>query len=78
MKVPFLDFAGPYEELKTELDEAYWRFMRSAWYMLGREVERFEQEFADYCGAKYCVGVGMGLMRCISFCAPMGLAQGTR
>ena len=41
--------------------EAYFRFMRSAWYILGREVEAFEQEFADYCGVKYCVGVGNGL-----------------
>jgi dTDP-4-amino-4,6-dideoxygalactose transaminase len=61
MKTPFLDFVGPYDELKAELDEAYLRFMRSAWYVLGREVEAFEQEFASYCGAKYCVGVGNGL-----------------
>jgi len=61
VKVPFLDFVAPYEELKAELDEAYFRFMRSAWYILGREVEAFEQEFAGYCGAKHCVGVGNGL-----------------
>lgn len=61
MKVPFLDFAAPYEELKAELDEAYFRFMRSAWYVLGREVEAFENEFADYCGVRHCVGVGNGL-----------------
>ena len=61
MKVPFLDFVGPYDELKAGLDEAYFRFMRSAWYVLGKEVETFEQEFADYCSAKYCVGVGNGL-----------------
>src|SRR5271170_2057222 len=35
--------------------------MRSAWYILGKEVEAFEREFADYCGVKYCVGVGNGL-----------------
>lgn len=61
MNVPFLDFVGPYEELKAELDEAYFRCMRSAWYILGKEVEAFEQEFAAYCGAKYCIGVGNGL-----------------
>ena len=61
MKVPFLDFVGPYEELKTELDAAYERFMRSAWYILGKECEAFEQEFAVYCGSKHCVGVGNGL-----------------
>jgi dTDP-4-amino-4,6-dideoxygalactose transaminase len=61
VKVPFLDFVAPYEELKAGLDEAYFRFMRSAWYVLGKEVEAFEQEFAGYCGVKYCVGVGNGL-----------------
>ncbi|MGA9779604.1 MAG: DegT/DnrJ/EryC1/StrS family aminotransferase [Limisphaerales bacterium] len=61
MKVPFLDFVKPYEELKGELDEAYFRFMRSAWYVLGKEVEAFEQEYAGFCGVKYCVGVGNGL-----------------
>jgi dTDP-4-amino-4,6-dideoxygalactose transaminase len=61
VKVPFLDFVGPYDELKVELDDAYERVMRSAWYVLGKEVEAFEQEFASYCGAKYCIGVGNGL-----------------
>src|SRR5438270_3633162 len=59
--VPFLDFASPYEELKPELDEAYSRFMRSAWYILGKEVEAFEGEFAAYCDARHCIGVGNGL-----------------
>jgi dTDP-4-amino-4,6-dideoxygalactose transaminase len=58
MNVPFNDFASPYKELKAELDEAYSRFMQSGWYILGREVELFEEEYAAYCGTKYCVGVG--------------------
>src|SRR5208282_1570113 len=41
-----------------ELDEAYARFMQTGWYILGKEVEAFEQEYAAYCGTKYCVGVG--------------------
>jgi dTDP-4-amino-4,6-dideoxygalactose transaminase len=61
VNVPFLDFSGPYEELKDELDDAYARFMRSGWYILGKEVGSFEDEYADYCGAKYCIGVGNGL-----------------
>ena len=59
--VPFLDFVGPYEELKPQLDEAYFRFMKSAWYILGKEVEAFEQEYAAYCNSKYCIGVANGL-----------------
>ena len=58
MNIPFNDFASPYQELKAELDEAYAWFMKSGWYILGKEVESFEQEYATYCGTKYCVGVG--------------------
>ena len=58
MKIPFNDFTSPYQELKAELDEAYARFMQSGWYILGKEVEAFEQEYAAYCGSKFCVGVG--------------------
>lgn len=61
MKVPFLDLLAAYEELRPELDEAYQRCMSSGWYILGREVEAFEEEYAAYCGVKYCVGVGNGL-----------------
>lgn len=59
--VPFQDFKLPYEELKSELDEAFSRFMRSGWYVLGKETEQFEEEYAEYCLAKYAVGVANGL-----------------
>lgn len=58
MKVPFNDFASPYQELKSELDAAYYEFMESGWFVLGKEVEAFEREYAAYCGSKYCVGIG--------------------
>ena len=61
MKVPFLDFHAPYLELKADLDAAYLRVMESGWYILGKEVESFETEFAAYCETKYCIGVGNGL-----------------
>lgn len=59
--IPFLDLKASYLELKEELDAAYYRVMDSGWYVLGSEVEAFEQEFAAYCGVKYCIGVGNGL-----------------
>jgi len=61
MKVPFLDLRSAYLELKPELDDALRRVMDSGWYILGQEVEAFEAEFAAYCGARCCVGVGNGL-----------------
>ncbi len=61
MSIEFLDLKYLYTELKDELDAAYRRVMESGWYILGQEVEAFEAEFADYCGAYYCIGVGNGL-----------------
>ncbi|MBN1451635.1 MAG: DegT/DnrJ/EryC1/StrS family aminotransferase [Anaerolineales bacterium] len=60
-EVPFLDIKSQYLELKSEFDQAYQRVMKSGWYILGGEVEAFEQEFATYLGSKNCVGVGNGL-----------------
>ncbi len=61
MKIPALDMRAPYQELKAELDAAYRRFMESGWYVLGEETRAFEEEYAQYCGSKYCVGVSNGL-----------------
>ena len=36
-------------------------FLDEGWYILGKEVKLFEQNFAQYCGAKHCIGVGNGL-----------------
>lgn len=56
--VPFLDLGRSYAEIGPELDEAYHRVMSSGWYILGPEVEAFESEWAQYCGTRYCIGVG--------------------
>jgi len=61
MRVPFLDLKAQVDELRDELQEAFDRVLNSGWFVLGREVEAFEREFAEYCGVKHCVGVGNGL-----------------
>lgn len=61
MKIPFLELKPTYVELKSEFDAAYQRVMDSGWYLLGRELEAFEAEFAAYCETKYCIGVANGL-----------------
>ena len=60
-KVPFLNLRSTYDELKSEIDEAILRVLDSGWYILGNEVESFEFEWANYCGAENCVAVGNGL-----------------
>lgn len=61
MNVPFLDLQAPYRELKAEIDAAVARVLESGWYLLGDELRAFEKEFAAYCDAEFCVGVGNGL-----------------
>lgn len=61
MNIPFLELLPTYKELQPEFDAAYHRVMESGWYLLGKELEAFEAEFAAFCGAKYCVGCGNGL-----------------
>jgi dTDP-4-amino-4,6-dideoxygalactose transaminase len=61
MKVPFLELRPAYEELRADLDTAYRRVMDSGRYILGKELEAFETEFAAYCGVNHCIGVGNGL-----------------
>lgn len=61
MKVPFLDLRAAYLELKPEIDAAVARVLDSGHYILGPEVEAFEAEWANYCEAKYAVGVANGL-----------------
>src|SRR5947199_6941087 len=61
MNVQFLDLKPQYLELKDQFEAAYHRVAESGRFILGPEVESFESEFAAYCGARYCIGVGNGL-----------------
>lgn len=61
MNIPFLDLRAPYLELKDEIDAAVSRVLDSGWYLLGQELEAFEQEYAAYTGTRHCIGVGNGL-----------------
>jgi len=44
-----------------EYEKSFKEILESGWYILGRSVETFEQEFAEYLGAHYAVGVANGL-----------------
>jgi dTDP-4-amino-4,6-dideoxygalactose transaminase len=76
MNVPFLDLKAPHEELREELEAAARRVMDSGWFILGPECEAFEAEFAAYCGARHCVGVGNGLEALHLVLRAMGVGPG--
>ncbi|CBK75313.1 Predicted pyridoxal phosphate-dependent enzyme apparently involved in regulation of cell wall biogenesis [Butyrivibrio fibrisolvens 16/4] len=50
-----------YELHADEYKKKACEILDSGWYILGKEVELFEKEWADYVGAKYCVGLASGL-----------------
>jgi dTDP-4-amino-4,6-dideoxygalactose transaminase len=58
IRIPFVDLYP--EECREAVGDAVARVLRSRRYILGPEVEAFEAEWAAYCGAAYCVGVGNG------------------
>ncbi len=76
MNIPFLDLKLGYLELKEDFDAAYRRVMDSGRYLLGHELESFEQEFAAYCESPYCVGVGNGLDALHLILRAMHIGQG--
>ncbi|MBR1871014.1 MAG: DegT/DnrJ/EryC1/StrS family aminotransferase [Kiritimatiellae bacterium] len=59
--IKFLDLHKINDRFRKEMDEATARVLDSGWYLLGGEVERFERDFAAYCGVKHCIGVANGL-----------------
>ena len=59
--IKVLDLKKVNERFRGEMDAAVKRVLDSGWYLLGKEVEACEQEFAAYCGTKHCMGVANGL-----------------
>lgn len=59
--IPFLDFRELNKPYRQELLEAIAKVINAGHYILGEEVEAFEQEFASYCGVKHAIGCGNGL-----------------
>jgi len=59
-QIPMLDLQAEYHEIKDEIDEAVHRVLESGHFILGEEVEAFEQEVASYLGVQHAIGVASG------------------
>ncbi len=59
-KIPFVDLVTPHLEIEEELVSVFRGALKTAGFVGGPMVEDFEWDFAEYCGAQYCVGVGSG------------------
>lgn len=76
MKIPFVSFLPMEHELEQDLRGAFERVFASSWYIEGKEDEAFEKAFADYCGVRYCIGVGNGLEALILALKAMEIGEG--
>ena len=76
MRIPFVSFLPMEKELEKEIREAFDRVFTRSWYIEGAEDEAFERSFAEYCGTKYCVGVGNGLDALMLILKALGIGEG--
>lgn len=61
MRIPLVNLQRQHEALRGEIRAAIDRVVETGDFILGREVTAFEHEFAAFCGARHCIGVGNGL-----------------
>lgn len=76
MHVPFLSLEKIHSELRTELTAAFTSTLDSNHFILGPSLERFENEFASYCGTRFCLGVSNGLDALIISLKALELKEG--
>jgi len=76
VKVPFVDLATQYAAIRGEVLPAMEEVLESAAFVLGPHVVAFEQHFAAYIGARYCVGVESGTAALKLALAGLGIGPG--
>ncbi len=59
--IKFLDLHKINQPYELLFQEKLKTFLDKGWYILGNEVQQFEENFAQFCGTKFCIGVGNGL-----------------
>ena len=65
-----------FELHKAEYEEAALRALNSGWYILGKEMESFEKEFAEWAGVKHCVALNSGTDALILAVRALGIGPG--
>lgn len=75
-RVPFATFEYMHNEIRTELDTAYHRVMDEGLFIQGNECKKFESEYANYVGTKYCIGVATGLDAILLILKAMEIGKG--
>lgn len=76
MKIPFVSFEKMHSEISDEIEEKFKTVYKKNWFIHGEEDTAFEQEFAEFCNTKYCVGCGNGLDAIFLILKALGIGEG--
>lgn len=76
MKIQFVDLKRQYESIKVEINAKINEVLNSTQFILGDNVKAFEEEFAQYCNAKYAVGVASGTDALTLSIEALGIGKG--
>lgn len=76
MNIPLLDLKRQYQSIKPAVDAAIERVLVSGRFILGPEVEAFEEEVAEYCGVKHAIGVASGTDALLLSLRALGVGAG--
>jgi len=74
--IPFLDLKKINMRHETEIVRSMQKTLESGWYILGKEVEAFEKDFADYCMTQYCIGTANALDALTLIIRGYGIGEG--
>lgn len=74
--IPFLSFHKMHNTIKSEMQAAFEKVYHSHWYILGKNVETFEQQYATYSQTKFCAGVASGLDAIIIALKTLNIGKG--
>ncbi len=76
MKLPILDLRAQYAGIRDEINQSIQLVLDSQIFILGQEVDKLEEEIADYCGTKYAIGVASGTDAIMLSLKSLGIGQG--
>ena len=74
--IPFVDLKAQYDSIKDEIDEAIQNVLNNTSFIMGEELERFEEEFALFCNTKHAIGVANGSDALILALRACGIGKG--
>lgn len=76
MNIPLIDLKAQYNSIANELNEVTLEVLSSANYIMGKNVTEFEEDFANYVGAKHAISVGNGTDALVVALKALGIKEG--